>query len=353
MISSLMKKSLLFSMSLNLIACGPGVNFSAGNSGPSSQSNSGSNGGPANVNKNATHEKFNQQSASAVDILMVIDNSPSMQQFQDKIAPGFSNLIASLQGIDWQIAFTTTDRFTGNLYSLSNGDQVLTSKTPGAFQVFQNTILGIGEAGSPDERGIKAANSIIAAANGASSSFFRANASLALVFLSDEDERSTGGNNSASYAHNGNGWSGPIELEDEVNHLIETKTTMLGSTKPFSAYSIVIEPGDISCYDNDQFGLFGTFYRDITDKTGGVMGSICDADYTHTLKNISASISKLVKSVSLSHVPDSNTVKVTIVPAQSDITFTVEGKTVVFSREPDAGSQIDVSYVYESEDTSK
>ncbi|MDP6932178.1 MAG: lamin tail domain-containing protein, partial [Myxococcota bacterium] len=56
---------------------------------------------------------FQQNSLHTVDVLMVVDNSCSMYEEQDKLAANFEGFIDAFEGIevDWQIGVVTTDTF--------------------------------------------------------------------------------------------------------------------------------------------------------------------------------------------------------------------------------------------------
>ncbi len=64
------------------------------------------------------------------DILVVIDNSPSMSKYQGNFAVPFRELFSNLTDadVDWQIAFTSTDNtqiqpgFSGAFYNLENAN---------------------------------------------------------------------------------------------------------------------------------------------------------------------------------------------------------------------------------------
>lgn len=66
-------------------------------------------------------EVFQQNRLNTVDILMVVDNSCSMVEEQDKLASNFNAFIAAFEGVDvdWQIGVVTTDtlqdEFSGRL----------------------------------------------------------------------------------------------------------------------------------------------------------------------------------------------------------------------------------------------
>lgn len=84
----------------------------------------------------ARHEDvFQQNRLNTVDILMVVDNSCSMVEEQDKLASNFQSFIDAFQGVDvdWQIAVTTTDtlseQFQGHL--LGGDDEIILENAAG------------------------------------------------------------------------------------------------------------------------------------------------------------------------------------------------------------------------------
>ncbi|MCA9300514.1 MAG: hypothetical protein KDA28_15695, partial [Phycisphaerales bacterium] len=56
-------------------------------------------------------DAFQQNHINTVDIVMVVDNSCSMVEEQDKLASNFEAFIAAFAGVDvdWQIGVVTTD----------------------------------------------------------------------------------------------------------------------------------------------------------------------------------------------------------------------------------------------------
>src|SRR6185503_1771642 len=78
---------------------------------------------------------FQQRRLNTVDILMVVDNSCSMVEEQDKLASNFQSFIDAFEGVDvdWQIAVTTTDTlsegFTGHM--LGGDDEIVLESAAG------------------------------------------------------------------------------------------------------------------------------------------------------------------------------------------------------------------------------
>ena len=56
---------------------------------------------------------FQQVRRNTVDVLLVVDDSCSMAEEQNKLADNFQSFISAFDGVDvdWQIAVTTTDTY--------------------------------------------------------------------------------------------------------------------------------------------------------------------------------------------------------------------------------------------------
>lgn len=286
-------------------------------------------------------EVFNQALAGKVDILFVVDNSPSMKKEQAKLGQRLSAFLAGLDNVDWQIAFTTTDvsngkyGLKGSLQNLAGHgtDKILTSAYPDAEAVFLNTVQR-SEVASSDEQPLKASILAMEKRNTDNKGFFREGANLAIIVLSDEDEMS----------------KGTSKFATKPSEVVSAFRTMFGTTKKLSVYGIVIEPGDVACY-NDQKGtgdfanaFYGSFVTELARITSGLTGSICDRDYAQNLINIGTDVRHLTEYFALSQTPVAGSVEVILSPAQN-ISWKVEGKTLTFATAPQEGSLIQVSYI--------
>ncbi len=255
--------------------------------------------------------KIKIEAQQKVDVLFVDDNSKSMMSTQRQMAQKFNNFIDTLDGLDWQVAITTTDveqyqndmrpiRFKtqediakgrkiknvkavghdGRFLQFPNGQYILNSSLSksNAQQQFAKTIQRPLEEGSQYEQGIKATYRSIermsetATAEGkAHAAFFRSDASLAVVFITDADE------------------SIPKEKTAEESN---TPMGLLGlMEKTFGAkkiifHSIVVPDGDVACRDkkNDRHEEFGLSYIKLSQMTNGEVGSVCSTDYAKQLK---------------------------------------------------------------------
>lgn len=295
-------------------------------------------------------------SITETDILFVVDNSGSMRQEQQGLAAkidGFMNLIKDL---NWQVGLTTTDPNAntrdsqnsirpwgdGQLRSFDqvNGSQyVLRSGADESLESAQQklaTAIQVGIRGSGSERGINATHRAIERSlNSASAQrdLLRLNSRLAVVLISDEDECSNGGclqNNPKSRPEN----------------LIELVRNQFGPEKVFQFHSIIFRPNDQSCSTGYNQGHN---YARLTELTGGIMGSVCDNDYTSILSDMGQRVVDLVNSANLScraaDTDGDGTANVVVTLADGSVIRTglrVEGTTLLFGRDlPEGKHQIE------------
>ena len=143
-------------------------------------------------------QTFEAPESKKEDIVFVIDNSCSMSDNQSNLAGGFPSFLDALDGLDWRVAVTSTDmdsnygnplagRFVnvGGITSLDNSFSDIE-----ADQIF-TSMVSMGTRGSGEEKGIAAAYAAVELhGDGANASFFREDAGLHFIVLSDEQDQS-------------------------------------------------------------------------------------------------------------------------------------------------------------------
>lgn len=272
----------------------------------------------------------------SVDVLFVTDNSSSMEEDQTKLSQRFQSFIHDLSAVDWQIGITTTDvgswGLDGELSEFDGTSQkVINKNTPNAEALFKSTIQRE-ESGSNTEEPLAAVISAMDKRNNENSDFFRDHADLAVVVLSDEDENSDGGPD------------GTTQAQDVINKF----KSIWGESKQIRVYGIIIEPGDQACL-NEQgnwMGHYGNVISSLVSATNGLTGSICDSDYSSTLRSIGNNITEMFNDYTLSKIPKSGSLEVKMTPNHG-ITWALNGKTVSFhSPVPDGTS---IEFVYEEQ----
>lgn len=320
-----------------LIACS-GVEFN-----PTELSSNGTDGV---INDKTGEESFYPNptdSRPKVDVLFVIDNSASMKDNQLKLGERLSAFLGSLQTVDWQIGITTTDTSSGpwgikgSLVKLHGLNQyILNKNTPNYENVFSKTVVrpeGVNcgnDCPSAVERPLEAA--AFALAKGLSNGLIRDGAELAIVVLSDADEGGDG-----------------LGVITTPQFLLGAAATLFNQKKRVTGYAIVVEPGDASCLAKRRaftsYSYYGYNAALLATLTNGVTGSICDSNYTQSLKKIGDHVLNLISSITLSKIPLEGSVEVTLSPADPSIKWTLDGKTIEFNKSPKPGTRVDVKYI--------
>lgn len=279
-------------------------------------------------------------SAKKADIILVIDNSKSMQPDSQHLASrlsGFVSYLSSLQ-IDWQMCITTTDiekssdraiKWTGaNSYTVN-------ASTPNLSAVFADSVNArFNPGGTGDERGIASLNKHIDSQG--THGCYRAGAVTSTIVLSDENERTDGTN---------------LQDIDKPSVYIEKLSQLqisLGYHANLLSNSIIIKSGDTSCFNSqnaDFPAYYGKSYELLSSLTQGNVGSICAPDYTDQLNDISARIDSATLSLLLKCVPVSSSVQVvSVVPSSAAYTWQVKDNRIFITSS--SSTEFDVKFKY-------
>lgn len=324
-------------------------------------------------------------SGGMVDVLFVDDNSGSMSFEQSKMGERFPTLLQKLDDrmLDYRIGITTTDISSpsnlartinqngalqdGQLISFGSGLKFLEPNTGNKNSLFLSAIqrpetlecenfistsiaAGIKQSSSEyqngyyehcpsgDERGVMAAMNTVTKNP---SSFIRPKAHLAVVIISDENERSK----AISDSQNPYG----LQLEDQPAHFIE----QVGSKFPgktLSVHSVVVKSSDTNCLQaqNAQMnglvrGEYGTVYESLSHLTSGVIGSVCESDYGDQMGRIGAAIVERVEYFTV-HCANPIDLVITFDPPDAGTGYHLEGRRVVFDRDLDPSSKVRFRY---------
>ena len=291
-----------------------------------------------------------------VDILIVDDNSGSMSYKQKNMSNRFSSLLSKISNLDWQLGIVTTD--VTKDAPLKDGRLIEMSGLPGQFvldskmdpMVLQNAFsqtIQRPETGSGDERGISAVRRALErslsggnSVNQANAQLFRSDAALAVITVSDDDEfqRRTDEQNANS------GALAPDEFLTFMKNNFPNKNILW--------HSVIVRKDDAACLTKTGFGneAYGLWYQELSEKTGGIVGSVCEDDYGAQLEAIGGATSTLASSIQLDCAPtDANgngppRIDVRIRESGQGVTnFIVKGKTLDFSGHLPIGT-VDVNY---------
>lgn len=304
-------------------------------------------------------EKLVQTTQNKVDILMIVDDSNSMAADNAKLAQGLQNFVNDLtvSGLDWQMCATVTrsqDVYNNGTYYwgasrnwvnyLGSPQWILKSGAADPYSIFTNTMsaIGAGWAGTDDERGIKAAWWSIEYK--AYNNCFRNEASLAVILISDEDERSVGGNSSLEYYV---GEYKSLEAQDQPQELVNKVRQSFGAQKKFTFNSIIVKPGDAACLASQDSGgsksHYGFKYYELSQLTDGAATSICDTNYSNNLNYFKERIINSLASETLECAPVGD-VMVTVTPTMSTLATQIENNKIIFNPAIPAGRTVKITY---------
>ncbi|MBC86482.1 MAG: hypothetical protein CL677_04820 [Bdellovibrionaceae bacterium] len=298
------------------------------------------------VNGKGVTESFEQTSEEPkLDILVIVDNSPSMRREQRKLGERMSSFTSHLEDVDWQISVTNTDVSSGShaknghLFKFEDTNKkTLTKHDPDYNDLFLKTVVMkdaadcVGGCPSTTEQPLAALGMAISMGDNENYELFRDNSDFAVIIISDEDEMSTGPSRAMK----------PRKVLAAMNGLFPEKN--------ISVHGVIIEPGDRDCKDDQGYdGSYGTHVAEFARITNGVTTSICADDYAYGLSDIGQVARQLLNSVTLSRKPLENSVSVSFSPFHAT-NFSVSGKKILFEIPPPAGTQITVNYAVDEGD---
>jgi hypothetical protein len=233
-------------------------------------------------------DTFMQDTQPKADILLVIDDSCSMQDKQQSLSTNFTSFIqyAAAAGVDYQIGIVTTSVETnpnpnpfgppptiggGVLRTIRPGQAnqlgpVLRSNTPNVGQAFQ-ALVNVGTTGSPDERALETAVLALTPPKSVTENagFLRTDANLAIVIVSDAGDQS---NQPLSYYE---------------NRLINVKGFNRLSMFTLSAIGPFLPSPPPRCtYDSGDSQRYAT----LVTRTGGVKEEICTNNWSTALQGL-------------------------------------------------------------------
>ena len=202
-------------------------------------------------------QQWMQEEIPVLDILWVVDNSGSMRSHQTNLSANIGSFMGAFiaSGADYNMAVITTD-------SWSFSSIVTPYSADPEGEIASLVVTGI--MGSAHEKGIEMAVDSLSnsSAAGPGGAFFRADAKLVVIFVSDEPDHS---------------------LPDWSSYL-----TFFDSLKPagdFLPYGVI---GDYPA--GCGTAQFGAGYWDLIDHYGGSWYSICASDWGVQLQDLAGEV---------------------------------------------------------------
>lgn len=235
---------------------------------------------------------------SKVDVLFMMDNSSSMLQYQTRFAQQVPQMLEKLNQLklDYHIGITTSDmRSGGTGGDLIGSPNFVTASTPNLIAALGSRVT-VGQSGSDLERGLESIQTVLspAALSRDHKDFFRADALLVLIFLTNEDDYSSG------------------STATVIDFLNALKPPFKGNQPSWIANFIGVVSIDADCSTTADFKEAGLRYMDLVEASGGRSESICKTSLEQAVTNIRARIVEVMTDFYLTRKPLLETITVMI-----------------------------------------
>lgn len=225
----------------------------------------------------ANAESITETVKPKIDLLVIMDNSGSMSDNQERLAAQIPAFIEKVKNWDFRVAVTITDAWRGKYMHIakllrwqtgtpSSGVYVATNETPNIVSVLQ-TNLKQGDSGGGDERAFESmTDSLEFAAN---NDFRRPDAKLVVLVVSDEDDFSW--NSSACL-----GCTQPLPYNDPNIFPVSKYADFLELQGKNTTFSAITHLVPMESCANPGYPVAGVRYQELAKMTGGSSYSICD-----------------------------------------------------------------------------
>lgn len=280
-----------------------------------------------------TTDQFRQNPWEKVDVLLVVDNSCSMEPYQTKLARDFGGFFDFFDegNVDWRIAVVHTDVFAADFGRIRG--PIITPDTIDPRQQFDD-VVHVGATGGGIEMGMEAAKRAL---SGMNHGFPRDDASVSVIFVSDEQD------------------SSPDSVPMYADAYYDVKGQR--ARDAFNASALTVMSRGTCTPDQFSESSPGTRYIDLANVTGGVVGNLCQEDFTGIVHDLALTTSAMRDTFFLSHKPNLDTLEVWIgdvqVPCSAGVWHYdlvdddgVERPAIVFrsNRVPSANTPITAKY---------
>ncbi|MFT3707606.1 MAG: VWA domain-containing protein [Archangium sp.] len=282
-----------------------------------------------------------KQSDGVVDILWVIDDSGSMTNERATLVGNFDRFVQELLAlqVDFQMGVTSiviADR--GQL----RGTKIITKTTANPRTVFENNTT-FPSSRSRWEQGLRMSQLALTSPNidpgQPNAGFLRPNAALAIIVVTNEDDSSFG----------------------ETDYYARVFRSLKGKgNENLISFSVIGGTIPNGCVPPGETGLYGSTadpavrYAEVATKTGGIIGSICDASFETTLIRIAQALNTLKRVFPLTLPPIANSIQVLVNGATipndpvNGWQYRADTNSVVFlgNYVPPPGSTVRLRYAY-------
>lgn len=267
-------------------------------------------------------DSFTQPEQNPIDVVFVIDTSPSINDDIDTLTDNFTAMYTLFppQG-DWLLGMTTTNVETA---TMATSEALGPTSTASDLLALYDSFPKDDPSLQIPEQGFASFESYIDAAT-----WTRDDAELLVIFFSDEDDQSYAG----------------MTDSDAVAYF---EPRLAGLRDAVSVASIVNFPEGVSCNAYDW--MTGTRYIELTQDLGGTLLDICFEDWTSSVADVSTSAVDVYTRFHLTYTALSDTIIVRedgeLLERDGNWFYTQPNNTVYFSPSaiPKGGTFVEIGY---------
>lgn len=282
------------------------------------------------------------QDDAIVDVLWVVDNSGSLINERQLLAAQFDRFLGVLLAadVDFHVGVTSTDLgLTGDRGQLRGRPRYIDRSTPDPLGVFRRAVTFPDDDTVSLEEGLGAMAAALGPdlTSGTNAGFVRDEAALAVIVVSDEDDGSLG----------------------PTAHFTRFLRSLKGPGRDANiSLSAVVGPEPDGCVPPGEELIFGAEaragerYIEVAQDTGGLIESICAADFAPFVEALATSLAGLRRFFPLSAPPAPTSIEVTVdgarVPesATNGWTLRIDERALVFNgmAVPPPGAEVLIAY---------
>lgn len=243
-----------------------------------------------------------------IDIMWMVDSSGSMAPYQTNLSDNFETFIEDFvtKGYDYNIAVSATDGYkSSNLARYRDGDIYTgsTSDNSGVFMInlltsnIVNTFkknIKVGISGDGDERGFQSLRKTLSDNINSGYNFRRSSAFLAVILVGDEED--------SSRKDDGTSYSSISDYTTSFSAYLDGYTGSTAGNRKYNVSTITVV--DINnCPGHHAGASQGNKFVSIATASQGIIGSICDTNFSDSLDDIATRIGELSTRFKLSREP--------------------------------------------------
>jgi len=282
-------------------------------------------------------ETFRQAGSPRVDLLLVVDNTPSMSTARSALTEASGTLLAALSagGLAWQIGVTSTEIELDGRGTLLGDPWILTPVTPSPEAALARA-LDVPEGLAPTG-GLGAATLALTEPNrsGANRGLRRPDAALHIIVISDADDESES--------------ILGVSPADAFLELLDDEADLTGQPARMSA---VVGDPSTGCTGPAGTALPGDIYADAALQSGGAVASICDPDLGDVVSQLGTQVQAGERRFELQELPDADGVRVEVDGVRRDFGWALsiedDVAAVIFTDPPQPDASIVVRYTLSS-----